>query len=70
MEFMSSDPVKLTIDIIQLDGTTVMNVFQGDVEADVPYSYNLAVEALETGIYHIRWSTANGAMTKKIVVAH
>ena len=70
IEFVSSDRVKLDIDVIKLDGTTVMNLFEGDVDPNVPYSYILAVEALETGIYHIRWSTAAGAMTKKIVVAH
>ena len=70
IQFTSSEVVKLTMDLIQLDGTVVRSLFNGDVFPDVIYNEVLAVDGLETGIYHVRWATETGVMTRKILVTH
>jgi hypothetical protein len=70
LEFVSTEAVKLSVDLIKMDGTLVMNLFNGMVAPDVPYSRNLSVDALESGIYCIRWATASGTLTRKIIVTH
>ena len=70
IQFTSSEAVKLTMDLIQLDGTVVRSLFNGDVFPDVIYNEVLAVDGLETGIYHVRWATDTGVMTRKILVTH
>ena len=70
IQFTSSEAVKLTMNLIQLDGTVVRSLFNGDVFPDVIYNEVLAVDGLETGIYHVRWATDTGVMTRKILVTH
>ncbi len=70
VQFISSGAVRLTMDLIQMNGTTVMNLYNGDIHPNMIYTQNLVLDDLEAGMYQIRWATNAGSMTKKVLLTN
>ena len=70
VQFISSAAVRLHMDLIQMDGTVVMNLFNGDVHPDMIYTQNLLLSQFDAGMYQLRWSTNQGTITKKVLLTN
>jgi len=70
VQFISSAAVRLHMDLIQMDGSVVMNLFDGDVHPGMIYTQNLLLSQFEAGMYQIRWSTNQGTITKKVLLTN
>ena len=58
------------MDLIQMDGAVVMNLYNGDIHPNMIYTQNLVMDDLEAGMYQIRWATNSGSMTKKVLLTN
>ena len=70
VQFISSGAVRLVMDLIQMDGAVVMNLYNGDIHPNMIYTQNLVMDDLEAGMYQIRWATNSGSMTKKVLLTN
>jgi hypothetical protein len=70
IKFVSSTAVRLQMDLIQMDGTWVTNLFNGDIHPDMMYTQNLLMSEYDAGMYQVRWSTTQGSITKKILLTN
>ena len=67
IQFETSAPVRVVIDLIQMDGSLVMEIFEGVIHPGFVYTQNLLLEDYENGMYQIRWVTEQGVITKKVL---
>ena len=70
VQFIASSAARVNMDLIQMDGAVVMNLFNGDVHPGMIYTQNLLMSEFDAGMYQIRWSTASGVLTKKVLLIH
>lgn len=70
IKFISSAAVRLQMDLIQMDGTLVANLFNGDIHPDMIYTQNLLMSEYDAGMYQVRWSTTQGSITKKVLLTN
>ena len=70
IKFISTTAVRLQMDLLQMDGTVVMNLYNGDIHPDMVYTQNLLMSQFEAGMYQVRWSTAQGSITKKVLLTN
>ena len=70
VQFISSAAVRLHMDLIQMDGSVVMNLYDGDIHPGMIYTQNLLLSQFEAGMYQIRWSTNQGTITKKVLLTN
>jgi len=69
LTFVPAFTAKSSIEMYDVSGKLVVNIYNGEIEKGKPYQRRVNIEGLAAGVYLIRFRNGEFIETKKLVIA-